>query len=119
MQLERRIVELKDSNKQKAEIKRKLFYNAIVEFARSWMARRRYLEATAQLREAAMREREYMVKLTEVTETLKRKQTENFLRNQAKNLDFPHIEVNKVSESSNRFNWIRNFSLAVFCKRRG
>lgn len=116
MDLERKIIELKDVNKQKMEIKQKLFYSDIVEFIQNWMNRRKHLETVELLREATMKEREYMLKLTEATEMLKRKQADRFLRNQTGSFNIPHIEVKKKRNLENEYITLMKLylSLAVF-----
>lgn len=91
--LQPKIMKLKYINKQKIEIKHQLFYNDIIEFARNWIDNKKYLKATDYLKQESRKEREFMKKLTEVTELLKQKQTSRFLRNQASDFNIPLIEV--------------------------
>lgn len=82
MLVKKKIEERQKINQLKTEIRKKIFYGDIIEFAQSWIERRNYLETEKKLEELTIQEREWMKKVMDSTAELHRRQK---MRNLEKN----------------------------------
>ncbi|KAJ8917852.1 hypothetical protein NQ315_010765 [Exocentrus adspersus] len=100
MDLQQKIVDLKRINRDKIEIRRKLFYSDIIKLVQYFVFKRKYLNAIRDLEEETKKEKEYLKKLSDITELLKQKDMRMHLTKQ-RDLPMPQMEF---SASQTRIN---------------
>ncbi|KAG5892864.1 hypothetical protein JTB14_022184 [Gonioctena quinquepunctata] len=96
LMLQQKIIQRKKINKQKIDIRRKLFYANIISFAEAWLKRRDMLAVMKEYEEVKEKEKQCMIKYLEMKEKMKQKISFSRKETEVPQIEFSENRKNEI-----------------------